>query len=112
MKKLCLYLTALVLFAVPAVCFAEKIELVVFAAASMTETLTEIAELYKEAAPDIDLIYTFDSSGTLRYDAHVVNGQVVDAYGNPIDGCYVNENGNVMDAYWNEIDPHTGTLAQ
>ena len=54
----------------------------------------------------------FDSSGTLRYDAHVVNGQVVDAYGNPIDGCYVNENGNVMDAYWNEIDPHTGTLAQ
>ena len=45
-------LMAFVLFAVPAVCFAEKIELVVFAAASMTETLTEIAELYKEAAPD------------------------------------------------------------
>ena len=57
---------AFVLFAVPAVCFAEKIDLVVFAAASMTETLTEIAELYKEAAPDIELIYTFDSSGTLK----------------------------------------------
>ena len=60
----------------------------------------------------LDAFMVFDSSGTLRYDAHVVNGQVVDAYGNPIDGCYVNENGNVMDAYWNEIDPHTGTLAQ
>ena len=57
---------AFVLFALPAVCFAEKIDLVIFAAASMTETLTEIAELYKEAAPDVDLIYTFDSSGTLK----------------------------------------------
>ena len=66
MKKLCLCLMAFVLFAVPAVCFAEKIDLVVFAAASMTETLTEIADLYKEAAPDIELIYTFDSSGTLK----------------------------------------------
>ena len=54
----------------------------------------------------------FDSSGTLRYDAHVADGQVVDSYGNPIDGCYVNENGNVVDAYWNEIDPATGQLAQ
>ena len=50
----------------------------------------------------------FDSSGTLRYDARVVNGQVVDANGNPIDGCTVNEAGNVVDAYWNEIDPMTG----
>ena len=54
----------------------------------------------------------FDSSGTLRYDAHVVDGQVVDGNGYLIDGCYVNENGNVVDAYWNEIDPNTGQLAQ
>ena len=54
----------------------------------------------------------FDSSGTLRYDAHVSGGQVVDSYGNPIDGCYVNENGNAVDAYWNEIDPATGELVQ
>ncbi len=54
----------------------------------------------------------FDSSGTLRYDAHVVNGLVVDAYGNPIDGCSVEENGYVKDAYWNIIDPQTGELAQ
>lgn len=54
----------------------------------------------------------FDSYGTLRYDAHVVNGQVVDASGNPIPGCSVNADGYVVDAYWNVIDPMTGTLAQ
>lgn len=41
-------------------------ELTVFAAASMTETLTEIAELYKEAAPNVSLVFNFDSSGTLK----------------------------------------------
>ena len=66
MKKLILCLTAFILFAAPAACFAEEIDLIVFAAASMTETLTEIADLYKEAAPDVNLIYTFDSSGTLK----------------------------------------------
>ena len=60
----------------------------------------------------VSAFMVFDSSGTLRYDAHVVNGQVVDANGYPIDGCYVNEKGNVVDAYWNEIDPNTGELAQ
>lgn len=45
---------------------AEPIELTVFAAASMTETLTEIAELYKEVAPDVTLVFNFDSSGTLK----------------------------------------------
>lgn len=54
----------------------------------------------------------FDSSGTLRYDARVVNGQVVDANGTPIDGCTVDENGNVVDAYMNVIDPYTGQPAQ
>ncbi|MDR0906366.1 MAG: molybdate ABC transporter substrate-binding protein [Oscillospiraceae bacterium] len=44
---------------------AEPVTLTVFAAASMTETLTEIAELYKTAAPNVTLVYTFDSSGTL-----------------------------------------------
>ena len=36
-----------------------------FAAASMTETLTEIAELYKTAAPRVTITYNFDSSGKL-----------------------------------------------
>lgn len=44
----------------------EAVELTVFAAASMTETLTEIAELYKEAAPNVTLVFNFDSSGTLK----------------------------------------------
>mgnify|MGYP002802777345 FL=1 len=44
----------------------EPVELVVFAAASMTETLTEIAEDYKEIAPNVTLTFNFDSSGTLK----------------------------------------------
>jgi molybdate transport system substrate-binding protein len=42
------------------------VELVVFAAASMTETLTEIAEMYQEVAPNVTITYNFDSSGTLK----------------------------------------------
>ena len=45
---------------------AENVELVVFAAASMTETLTEISEMYKEVAPNVTLTFNFDSSGTLK----------------------------------------------
>ena len=45
---------------------APKTELVVFAAASLTETLTEIKALYEEANPDVELVYNFDSSGTLK----------------------------------------------
>jgi molybdate transport system substrate-binding protein len=44
----------------------EDVELVVFAAASMTETLTEIAEMYQEVAPNVTITYNFDSSGTLK----------------------------------------------
>ena len=43
----------------------EPVELIVFAAASMTETLTEIAELYKAVAPNVTITYNFDSSGKL-----------------------------------------------
>ena len=45
---------------------AEPVELIVFAAASMTETLNEIAELYKTVAPNVTLVFNFDSSGTLK----------------------------------------------
>ena len=45
---------------------AEPLELIVFAAASMTETLNQIAEMYKAVAPNVTLIYNFDSSGTLK----------------------------------------------
>lgn len=45
---------------------AEPVEIIVFAAASMTETITEIIELYKEVAPNVTVTPTFDSSGTLK----------------------------------------------
>lgn len=45
---------------------AEDIELTVFAAASMTETLDEIAEMYKEEAPNVTITFNYDSSGTLK----------------------------------------------
>ena len=32
----------------------------------MTETLNQIADLYKEVAPNVTLVYNFDSSGTLK----------------------------------------------
>ena len=45
---------------------AEPVELIVFAASSMTETMNQIAELYKAKAPNVTLTYNFDSSGTLK----------------------------------------------
>lgn len=44
----------------------DKTEVTVFAAASMTETLTEIGERYMEENPDVELVFNFDSSGTLK----------------------------------------------
>ena len=45
---------------------AAEVTLNVFAAASMTETLTGIQEMYKEVAPNVTLVFNFDSSGTLK----------------------------------------------
>ena len=45
---------------------AEPVELIVFAAASMTETMNQIAEMYKTVAPNVTMTYNFDSSGTLK----------------------------------------------
>lgn len=53
-------------------------ELVVFAAASMTETLTEISELYKEAHPNVQVTFNFDSSGTLK--AQIQEGAACDLF--------------------------------
>ena len=44
----------------------EQTELVVFAAASMTETLEEIKETYEAEHEGITLTFNFDSSGTLK----------------------------------------------
>ena len=44
----------------------EDVELIVFAAASMTETLTEIGDVYMEDHPGVSIVFNFDSSGTLK----------------------------------------------
>jgi molybdate transport system substrate-binding protein len=44
----------------------EEVTLNVFAAASMTETLTTIQEMYAEVEPNVSLVFNFDSSGTLK----------------------------------------------
>ena len=43
----------------------ESVDLIVFAAASMTETLSEIAVKYREVAPNVNITFNFDSSGKL-----------------------------------------------
>ena len=45
---------------------AETVELYVFAAASLTEALDQIIEQYKEVAPNVTIVPTYDSSGTLK----------------------------------------------
>lgn len=44
----------------------EAVTLNVFAAASMTETLTTIQGMYADVAPNVTLVFNFDSSGTLK----------------------------------------------
>lgn len=43
----------------------EPVELIVFAAASMTETMNTLKETYQQAHPNVTITYNFDSSGTL-----------------------------------------------
>ena len=43
-----------------------KSDLTVFAAASMTESLNELKAIFEKENPDINLVYNFDSSGTLK----------------------------------------------
>ena len=45
---------------------AEPVELIVFAAASMTETLTELGDAYTAEHPEVTIVFNFDSSGTLK----------------------------------------------
>ena len=45
---------------------AETVEIVVFAAASMTETLTTLGNIYMEQHPNVKIVFNFDSSGTLK----------------------------------------------
>ncbi len=69
MKKLLSIALTLLLLCLPLMGCAQKaeaVELDVFAAASLTETLSAIAEKYKTVAPNVTLRFNFDSSGTLK----------------------------------------------
>ena len=44
---------------------AEPVEITVFAAASMQESLNAVIEQYKAVAPEVTVVTTYDSSGTL-----------------------------------------------
>ena len=57
---------------------AEPVELIVFAAASMTETLTEIGSKFMEQNPNVTIQFNFDSSGTLK--TQIQNGADCDVF--------------------------------
>ena len=80
-KTFALMLALLLILSLFAGCAKEEEKettLIVFAAASMTETLTEIEKLYKEAAPNVKLVFTFESSGTLK--TNIENGADCDLF--------------------------------
>ena len=58
--------------------FGGQTELVVFAAASMTETLTQIAEQYQTVDPGVKLVFNFASSGDLL--TQIKEGAVCDLF--------------------------------
>ena len=67
MKKLIALCLVVVLFACMFTgCRKQRTKIYVFAAASMTETLNEIKTKYEKAHPDVEIVLTLDSSGTLK----------------------------------------------
>lgn len=57
---------------------AEPVELIVFAAASMTETLTELGNAYMAENENVTIVFNFDSSGTLK--TQIQEGADVDVF--------------------------------
>lgn len=69
MKRICTLTLALALALSLTACGGSRnkdVELTVFAAASMQETLTEIGGNYQKEHPSVTLVFNFDSSGTLK----------------------------------------------
>ena len=68
-KKTCIILLTAVLLLSLCACGGAKTEqekLTVFAAASLTETLTELGNRYMDANENVSIVFNFDSSGTLK----------------------------------------------
>ena len=73
MKKKSILMGLILMFVVAAVGCGKKkdkkekeTEIIVYAAASLTESLEEIAENYKKDHPNVKITFNFDSSGTLK----------------------------------------------
>lgn len=66
MKRLLPILLALLVLPACGGSQAENTELVIFAASSLQEALTEIGERYQQDRPSVTLLFNFDSSGTLK----------------------------------------------
>lgn len=64
--------------AAPAEEAAEPVELIVFAAASMQETLTELGDRYMQENEAVSIVFNFDSSGTLK--TQIQEGANVDIF--------------------------------
>lgn len=56
----------------------DKVHLTVFAAASMTETMNQIAEKYQKDHPNVEITFNYDSSGTLK--KQIQNGAECDLF--------------------------------
>lgn len=56
----------------------DKVHLTVFAAASMTETMNQIAAQYQKEHPNVEISFNFDSSGTLK--TQIQNGADCDLF--------------------------------
>ncbi len=56
----------------------EAVELIVFAAASLQETLTELGDRYMKENENVTIIFNFDSSGTLK--TQIQEGADVDIF--------------------------------
>jgi len=77
-KLLVLALVPVLVLSLAACGGSRGTELVVFAAASMQETLTEIGGAYTKDHPDITISFNFDSSGTLK--TQIEEGSVCDVF--------------------------------
>jgi len=73
-----LVLAAAVLFAACARTQEKKTKIVVFAAASMTEAMDVIKDLYEQEQPEITIDCNYDSSGTLK--TQIQEGAVCDVF--------------------------------
>ena len=82
MKKLLALVLALAMVLALCACggdgAAEDVELTVFAAASMEETLTEIGDMYMAENEGVTVVFNFDSSGTLK--TQIQEGAVCDVF--------------------------------